>query len=51
MTCPLRTFPLFNFVTFILHTVNALLPHFEDRFNQLKRKLNFERQTQSARVL
>jgi hypothetical protein len=48
MTCPLRTFPLFNFITIILHTVNALLPHFEDRLNDLKRKLHFERHSQRA---
>lgn len=43
MTCPLRTFPLFNFVTVIIHTVNALLPHFENTMKELKRKIQLER--------
>lgn len=40
MTCPMRTFPLFNFVTVIIHTVNALLPHVEDTIKQIKKKLS-----------
>uniref|UniRef100_A0A6C0CRH5 Uncharacterized protein n=1 Tax=viral metagenome TaxID=1070528 RepID=A0A6C0CRH5_9ZZZZ len=46
MACPMRTFPLFNYVTVIIHTVHALLPHIENTLEELKRKFQFDRQNQ-----
>ena len=38
----MRTFPMFNFMMVILHTINAALPHFENTMMELKRKFNIE---------
>ena len=43
MTCPLRSFPMFNIVVAICHTMNALLPHLENTMNELKRKFQLDR--------
>lgn len=45
MTCPLRSFPMFNIVVAICHTVNALLPHFEVTIMELKRKLQLDQKS------
>lgn len=35
MTCPMRTFPLFNFVTFLIRGVAILIPTLEGKLKEV----------------
>ncbi len=41
MTCPMRTFPLFNFVTFIMRGIAILLPQIEHQLKEIPNIINY----------
>jgi hypothetical protein len=41
MTCPMRTFPLFNFVTFIMRGIAILIPQIEYQLKEIPNIINY----------